>query len=273
MRKLIFILFIILQSCDMDKDVIITISTPYGDMKAILYDETPLHKKNFIELSESGKFDSTIFHRVIENFMIQGGDINLINEEEVIDYTIPAEVNNKLFHKKGEIAAARMGDNVNPERESSGSQFYIVQGKVYTEDELTLDMNVIYDGVRRLLQEDEYLEMRQKFIDAQNNPEETQKLALSLRAICEEKYGINTRKNISQDILDAYTSVGGVPHLDGAYTVFGRIVEGLEVIDKIAAVKTAAADKPLEDVPMTFKVERVNKEKITKNYGYSYPEQ
>ena len=90
MRKLIFILFIILQSCDMDKDVIITISTPYGDMKAILYDETPLHKKNFIELSESGKFDSTIFHRVIENFMIQGGDINLINEEEVIDYTIPA---------------------------------------------------------------------------------------------------------------------------------------------------------------------------------------
>ena len=108
MRKLIFILFIILQSCDMDKDVIITISTPYGDMKAILYDETPLHKKNFIELSESGKFDSTIFHRVIENFMIQGGDINLINEEEVIDYTIPAEVNSKLFHKKGEIAAARM---------------------------------------------------------------------------------------------------------------------------------------------------------------------
>ena len=186
MRKLIFILFIILQSCDMDKDVIITISTPYGDMKAILYDETPLHKKNFIELSESGKFDSTIFHRVIENFMIQGGDINLINEEEVIDYTIPAEVNNKLFHKKGEIAAARMGDNVNPERESSGSQFYIVQGKVYTEDELTLDMNVLYDGVRRLLQEDEYLEMRQKFIDAQNDPEETQKLALSLRVICEE---------------------------------------------------------------------------------------
>ena len=115
--------------------------------------------------------------------------------------------------------------------------------------------------------------MRQKFIDAQNDPEETQKLALSLRVICEEKYGINTRKNISQDIVDAYTSVGGVPHLDGAYTVFGRIVEGLEVIDKIAAVKTGAADKPLEDVPMTFKVERVNKEKITKNYGYSYPEQ
>ena len=93
----------------MNKDVLITISTPYGDMKAILYDETPLHKKNFIELSESGQFDSTIFHRVIENFMIQGGDVNLINDDEVIDYTIPAEFNNNLFHRKGEIAAARMG--------------------------------------------------------------------------------------------------------------------------------------------------------------------
>ena len=154
MKKLIFILIILIQSCAMNKDVLITISTPYGDMKAILYDETPLHKKNFIELSESGQFDSTIFHRVIENFMIQGGDINLINDDEIIDYTIPAEFNKKLFHRKGEIAAARMGDNVNPEKESSGCQFYIVQGKVYTEEELTLDINALYGGVRRLLQED-----------------------------------------------------------------------------------------------------------------------
>jgi peptidyl-prolyl cis-trans isomerase B (cyclophilin B) len=272
MRRLSILLLIILQSCIMNKDVIITISTPYGDMKAILYDETPLHKKNFIELSESGKFDSTIFHRVIKDFMIQGGDINLINEEEVIDYTIPAEVNNNLFHKKGEIAAARMGDNVNPERESSGSQFYIVQGKVYTEDELTLDMNLLNSGIRRLLQEDEYLEVRQKFIDAQNDPEETQKLTLSLRAVCEEKYGMNIKKNISKDILEAYTSVGGVPHLDGAYTVFGRIVEGLDIIDKIAALQTGARDKPIEDVPMTFTVEKINKKAITKKYGYTYPE-
>jgi peptidyl-prolyl cis-trans isomerase B (cyclophilin B) len=254
----------------MDKDVLITISTPYGDMKAILYDETPLHKKNFIELSESGKFDSTIFHRVIENFMIQGGDVNLIREDEV-DYTIPAEFNEKLFHRKGEIAAARMGDDVNPDKESSGCQFYIVHGKVYNEDELTLDINALYGGVRRLLQEDEYSDMRQKFVDAQNDPEETQKLAISLSEVCEEKYGIQIRKNISDDVLKAYTTVGGVPHLDGAYTVFGRIVEGLDVIDKIAAVETGPSDKPVEDVPMTFKVERISKEKITKNYGYTYP--
>ena len=254
----------------MDKDVLITISTPYGDMKAILYDETPLHKKNFIELSESGKFDSTIFHRVIENFMIQGGDVNLIGDDE-IDYTIPAEFNENLFHRKGEIAAARMGDDVNPDKESSGCQFYIVHGKVYKEEELTLDINALYGGVRRLLQEDEYSDMRQKFVDAQNDPEETQKLAISLSEVCEEKYGIQIRKNISEDVLKAYTTVGGVPHLDGAYTVFGRIVEGLDIIDKIAAVKTGPADKPLEDIPMIFKIKKISKAKITKDYGYTYP--
>ena len=253
----------------MDKDVLITISTPYGDMKAILYDETPLHKKNFIELSESGKFDSTIFHRVIESFMIQGGDVNLIGDDE-IDYTIPAEFNENLFHRKGEIAAARMGDDVNPDKESSGCQFYIVHGKVYKEEELTLDINALYGGIRRLLQEDEYSDMRQKFVDAQNDPEETQKLAISLSEVCEEKYGIQIRKNISDDVLKAYTTVGGVPHLDGAYTVFGRIVEGLDIIDKIAAVKTGPADKPLEDIPMIFKIKKISKAKITKDYGYTY---
>jgi len=270
MKKLTFIILILIQSCAMDKDVLITISTPYGDMKAILYDETPLHKKNFIELSESGKFDSTIFHRVIENFMIQGGDVNLIGDDE-IDYTIPAEFNENLFHRKGEIAAARMGDDVNPDKESSGCQFYIVHGKVYKEEELTLDINALYGGVKRLLQEDEYSDMRQKFVDAQNDPEETQKLAISLSEVCEEKYGIQIRKNISEDVLKAYTTVGGVPHLDGAYTVFGRIVEGLDIIDKIAAVKTGPADKPLEDIPMIFKIKKISKAKITKDYGYTYP--
>ena len=183
----------------MDKDVIITISTPYGEMKAILYDETPLHKKNFIKLSESGQFDSTIFHRVINEFMIQGGDVNLIDEEKPIDYTIPAEINNNLFHKKGEIAAARMGDNVNPNRESSGCQFYIVQGKVYTEQELTLDMNKLYEGVRSLIQQEEYSEIREKLIAAQRDPEETQRLAMSLRDDVEKKLGYSTRKNISQE--------------------------------------------------------------------------
>jgi peptidyl-prolyl cis-trans isomerase B (cyclophilin B) len=256
----------------MNKDVIITISTSYGDMKAILYEETPLHKENFIKLSESGDFDSTIFHRIIENFMIQGGDVNLIKDDEVIDYTIPAEINPNFFHKKGEIAAARMGDNVNPEKESSGCQFYIVHGKVYTRDELTLDMNALYNGVRTLLQDEDYSDIKDKFIAAQSNGSETQRLALSLRSDVEEKLGIKTSLDVSEDRVDAYTTSGGVPHLDGEYTVFGRIVEGIEVIDKIASVQTGQADKPVEDIPMTFKVERVKKEEITKRYGYKYPE-
>ena len=165
-----------------------------------------------------------------------------------------------------------MGDNVNPKKESSGCQFYIVQGKVYTEDELTLDINALYGGVRRLLEEEEYADTRQKFIEAQNDPQETQKLAISLSSVIEDKYGIKIRKDLSTDIVSAYTSVGGVPHLDGGYTVFGRIVEGLEVIDKIAAVKTGPGDKPVEDIPMTFKVKKINKDKITKDYGYTYPE-
>tara|TARA_Y100000768_G_scaffold341629_1_gene286208 strand:- start:2262 stop:3032 length:771 start_codon:yes stop_codon:yes gene_type:complete len=256
----------------MNKDVIITISTSYGDMKAILYEETPLHKENFIKLSESGDFDSTIFHRIIENFMIQGGDVNLINDDEVIDYTIPAEIRPNLFHKKGEIAAARMGDNVNPEKESSGCQFYIVHGKVYTRDELTLDMNALYNGVRTLLQDEDYSDIKDKFVAAQSNASETQRLALSLRSDVEEKLGIKTSLDVSEDRVDAYTTLGGVPHLDGEYTVFGRIVEGIGVIDKIASVQTGQADKPVEDIPMTFKVEKVNREEITKRYGYKYPE-
>ena len=121
--------------------------------------------------------------------MIQGGDVNLINDEEVIDYTIPAEIKPNLFHRKGEIAAARMGDNVNPEKESSGCQFYIVQGKVYSVDELTLDINALYGGVRTLLQDEKYSDVREKFIAAQSNPAETQKLAISLRDDV-EKLGI-----------------------------------------------------------------------------------
>ena len=255
----------------MNKDVIITISTSYGDMKAILYEETPLHKENFIKLSESGDFDSTIFHRIIENFMIQGGDVNLINDEEVIDYTIPAEIKTNLFHRKGEIAAARMGDNVNPEKESSGCQFYIVQGKVYSVNELTLDINALYGGVRTLLQDEKYSDVREKFIAAQSNPAETQKLAISLRDDV-EKLGIKTSRDIPEERVKAYTTVGGVPHLDGEYTVFGRIVEGMDIIDKIASVQTGQADKPVEDIPMTFKVDRIRKEEITKKYGYNYPE-
>ncbi len=142
MNKLFFLAILLsifgLAACSAEKDYLVTINTPYGEMKAVLFDATPEHKENFVDLARSGKYDSTLFHRVIKDFMIQGGDPSTSPsynaDEDTIDYTIPAEFVDTLFHKKGALAAARQGDRFNPERASSGSQFYIVQGTVYDEE-------------------------------------------------------------------------------------------------------------------------------------------
>ncbi len=195
-----------------EKTTMVVISTDFGEMKAVLYNETPLHKENFIKLAKEGYFDGTLFHRVIDGFMIQGGDPDSKNAKKGQmlgqggpDYTIAAEFKQELIHRKGALAAARMADQVNPKKESSGSQFYIAQGKVYTKDEL-------------------------------NN------LAARMG------------KQFNQTQIEAYTTVGGVPFLDYEYTVFGQVIEGLEVIDKIAAVQKDHYDRPTEDIKMTIKV-------------------
>lgn len=190
---------------------IVSIETAYGRMIAKLYDKTPLHRDNFVKLAEEGFYNDLIFHRVINGFMIQGGDPNSRGAApgKMLGsggpgYTIPAEFNQEYVHKKGALAAARTGDQVNPKRESSGSQFYIVQGN---------------------LQEDHSLNMM------------------------EDRKGIK----YSAAQREAYKILGGTPFLDMDYTVFGEIIEGLEVIDKIAAVKTERGDRPTEDVKMTIK--------------------
>ena len=271
MKKLIFILLFIITSCDMEKDVLITINTPYGDMKAILFEETPLHKQNFIKLTKEEKFNSTIFHRVIKDFMIQGGDVNLKGDPNAIDYTIPAEFNDKFFHSKGSLAAARMGDNVNPKKKSSGCQFYIVDGSIFTKDELSTDIQSLFEGIQLLFMEPEYSDLKDKFLKVQNDRKETQKLAMQFKNVVKEKFDISTSIDILPEKLEAYSSIGGSPHLDGEYTVFGRVVEGLDEIDKIAAVKTGQANKPIEDIQMKVSLEMVKKDFITKNYGYQYP--
>lgn len=257
----------------MEKDALITIGTPYGDMKAILYEETMLHKKNFIALTKEGKFNSTIFHRVMQDFMIQGGDVNLKGDPNVIDYTIPSEFNDQFFHSKGALAAARMPDNVNPKKESSGCQFYIVDGSIFSKEDLSVNIQVLYQGIQLLLQEEEYKDLRTQFIELQNDRAASQKLALQFKDIVEEKYDLTTSIDILPEKLNAYSTVGGSPHLDGEYTVFGRIVEGLDVIDKIASVETGPGNKPIEDVPMTVSLKMVKKDFISKNYGYQYPNQ
>ena len=278
MKKILFLFtyILILSACgNKNKDYIVTIKTSFGDMKVLLYEETPLHKENFLDLARSGRYDSTIFHRVISEFMIQGGDVyEKEGTREPADERVPAEIIEGLYHKRGELAAARQGDGVNPQRLSSSCQFYIVQGKVWTEAELTINQTKLNQAISQMLQREEYDSLRSAFLELQNAREfdKMNELALNYKDECESVMGIELDMEFDKDRLEIYTTVGGTPHLDNAYTVFGRVVEGMDVIDKIAAVETGQRDKPVEPVYMSMEVEEVKKKTITKKYGYEYPD-
>ena len=205
MKKICLIICILLgmTAQAQEKETLVLIKTTKGNITVKLYNDTPLHRDNFLKLINEGWYNNSPFHRVINNFMIQGGH----KQDGRVDpcYTIPAEFRAKHFHKKGALAAARQGDQVNPKRASSGCQFYIVQGQVLTEA---------------------HIEMYK------------------------QRYGIN----FTPEQVEAYTTVGGTPHLDGQYTVFGEVVEGLEIVDAIAKVKTGYMDVPVEPVVMSIEI-------------------
>ena len=205
MKKICLIICILLgmTAQAQEKETLVLIKTTKGDITVKLYNDTPLHRDNFIKLISEGWYENSPFHRVINNFMIQGGQ----NQDGTLDpgYKVPAEIRANHIHKKGALAAARQADYVNPEKASSGSQFYIVQGQVLS---------------------DAHVQMYQQRLG----------------------------KTFTQEQIDAYTTVGGIPHLDGEYTVFGEVVEGMDVIDKIAGVKTDYQDVPVEPVTMTIEI-------------------
>ncbi len=191
----------------------ILITTDSGNIRIVLYNETKFHRDNFIKLIKEGYFDGQCFHRLIKNFMIQGGDPNSKNAEkgELLGqggpgYSIPAEIVPQYFHKKGALAAARKGDEVNPSKSSSGSQFYIIQGTLFTKAQLDL--------------------MVQRKMHAPFTAKE----------------------------IEAYTTLGGSPHLDGGYTVFGEITEGFDVFDKLMKAPVDAYDRPLTDIKFRIKI-------------------
>jgi len=274
MKKIwLIIAVVLLASCGKDTDKLVKIQTPKGDMMVLLYEETPRHKANFLELAESGEYDSTIFHRVIENFMIQGGDIYRDQpRQEPESERLDAEIVDKFIHKKGALAAARQGNKVNPEKKSSGCQFYIVQGRVWTEKELTTDQAKLNQTLSEMFALGEYDSLQQEFVALQKAKkfDAMNKLALEKKAFVEKEMGVDLTEDIEPERLEAYTTVGGVPHLDGQYTIFGRVVEGLDVIDKIASVRTQR-DKPRKNIYVTMEIIEMPRSEVTEKYGYQYP--
>jgi peptidyl-prolyl cis-trans isomerase B (cyclophilin B) len=268
-----FLAVVGITSCASEKDYLIKIQTKHGDMYAVLFDETPLHKQNFIDLAKSGRFDSTEFHRVIQNFMVQGGDV-FTKEKMPADQwpTIPAEIVPGMIHSKGMIAAARMGNNVNPERRSSGSQFYIVLGQVYKKDELVTDMKLLSETYFKYIQLESNLALKQQYAELYQMQafDSLNQIMLQQKPNLESFYSIKLEKEMTPGQVEAYTTVGGTPHLDNEYTVFGKVIKGIEVAEIISKEKTGKADKPVEPIYMKVSVEELPKSKITKEYGYAY---
>lgn len=246
------------------KEQMVEITTNFGVIVVKLYNETPLHRDNFIKLVKEGFYDSLLFHRVINTFMIQGGDPNSKYADSTamlgngdVGYKIPGEFNKDLFHKRGALAAAR--DN-NPERASSGCQFYIVHGRKFNKQELeqilnSRNMNNKQAILYGLYQTDS---IQAKIIQLQqsSDKEPLRQFMASLQPIVDaqykEKYPDAEKVNLDQ--MEYYVNLGGAPHLDNSYTVFGEVVSGIEVVDKIAAQKTGTADRPLQDIRMKMRL-------------------
>ena len=243
---------------DQNKETLLKIETSMGDITVKLYNETPRHRDNFIKLAEEGTYEGTLFHRVIKDFMIQAGDPESKNAPKGkmlgsgdVGYTLPAEfVYPKYFHKKGVLSAARQGDNVNPEKASSGCQFYIVTGQVYSDSTLLsmeqkLNENklaTVFNALAQKHMKDIY-KMRKA-----NDEEGLYDLQEKLYAQAEAEVAKQPQFHFTPEQVKAYTTVGGTPHLDNEYSVFGEVVEGMDVVDKIQQVKTDRSDRPQEDV-------------------------
>lgn len=274
-KLILLLLSVILISCS-EKDYLVTIVTEFGEMKLILFDETPKHKSSFISYVKAGKYDSTTFHRVLKEFMIQGGDVNARPGAGARDHTlIDAEFLSHLIHTKGMLAGARTGTN-NPQKKS-GIQFYIVQGKKFPRVELersTVDnyYGKLVSNLNTLFKQGKYPDLFDQCVALQqsNDVEGLKTLVLSNANLVEDAFGPQSSKSYTDDQYELYETLGGAPHLDGEYTVFGRVVEGLDVVDLIAAQQVGARSKPLSAIYMTITVEEVSRKKLTKLYGVSY---
>jgi cyclophilin family peptidyl-prolyl cis-trans isomerase len=264
-----FSLFLLLLGCSIlkpngkrNKKEVVLVETNYGNFKLKLYDQTPIHKKNFLALVDSGFYDSLLFHRIIQNFMVQAGDPLSKNPRAGLTlgnggpgYTLKAEIIPEYIHKRGALAAARQGDAVNPEKRSSGSQFYIVTGRRYKPSDLkTMSDNIDHAKKVKYLQD---MLQEEKYKDALNWLQYCQGARMSYEydstirsfdPILEAYIDSVGHHEFTEEQVVAYSNQGGAPHLDGGYTVFGEVLEGMEVVELISKQKVDQFDRPINDV-------------------------
>ena len=226
--------------------------TSMGEIKLMLFNETPGHKENIIKLVKEGFYDGVKFHRILSEFMIQGGNPRTkdgITDEaaELYNYTLPAEINKDLFHRKGVLAAARSGDRFNPDRKSSGTQFYIVQGRTFNDEELNMTEQRVNNTLKEGIYYKNLTNERKRVVDEGDTmtDAEIQEFA---SVITFDEIAEMTPFVISEERREIYKTTGGSPHLDTQYTIFGEVVEGLDIVDAIAGVETDKSGKPSEDI-------------------------
>lgn len=246
------------NSTEMEKETVVLMKTDKGDIKIKLYNETPKHRDNFLKLVKDGTYEGLLFHRVIKDFMVQGGDPESKNAPKGkmlgagdVGYTIPAEfVYPKYYHKKGALAAARQGDQVNPQKESSGCQFYIVTGKKYSDQELLSMENQMNEAKVTNIFNDIARKNIAKIRELQQKKDQNALYDLQEQIYAQavkEAEKMPDFKFTAEQIAD-YRNIGGTPFLDNQYTVFGEVVEGLDVVDSIQVVKTDRGDRPVDDI-------------------------
>ena len=247
---------------NMEKETKLKIETSAGDIIVKLYNETPKHRDNFIKLAEDGTYEGTLFHRVIKDFMIQAGDPESKNAPKDkmlgagdVGYTVPAEfVYPKYFHKKGALCAARTGDEVNPERASSASQFYIVTGKKYSEAELNQMEKQLENRLKQSIFARLQAENKPKIMEYYRSGNKEELAILRDTLIGKTELEAEKRKDetkLPKELREIYKTEGGVPFLDNQYTVYGEVVKGIEVVEAIQNVKTNKQDRPTENVVIT----------------------
>lgn len=249
----------------------VLIKTTYGDMKVKLYNKTPKHRDNFVKLVKDGFYDSLLFHRVIDGFMIQGGDPNSKNADTTArlgdggpGYKLQPEFVDEYYHKRGALAAARQGNRQNPDKKSSGSQFYIVDGRTFSGGELDtlvdqMNMRKKNEIFRNIVQKDEYSYIKDTYDSlrkARDREGFNKFIQNEVEPLIEKKLEEQGKFKLTEEQRKVYKEKGGAPHLDGEYTVFGEVYEGFDVLDSIASVETrpGRSNRPADDIIMEMEM-------------------